>query len=164
MAGITSELLAESQVKRRNKRVNIAVHIETRHWQQHADGLGCELPIEEARLDDLFLLLLAPVPAVDGMLDFAVLLHFSARSAQLEGSIHDRAPGNGQLRTSGHLLAKVHFAHSNLPKELEAERHLFAVDEVRFADIGVFLHHEHVFLVELRLAVVAFVVGAALLF
>ena len=42
----------KNEVERRNKRVDIAVYIETRYGQQHADGLGCELSIEEARFDD----------------------------------------------------------------------------------------------------------------
>ena len=56
------------------------------------------------------------------------------------------------------LLAEVHFAQRDLPEELEAEWHLLTIDEIRLADISIFLHHEHVLLIKLRFAVIAFVV------
>src|SRR5271157_120911 len=108
VAWIATELLSETQVERRNKGMNVAVHIETRHRKQHADSLRCEFPIKKACLNDLLFLFLAPVPAIYGMVNFAVLSDLSACAAQLKGSIYQRSSRDGQLRAASHLLSEVH--------------------------------------------------------
>src|ERR1017187_5660863 len=112
--------------------MNVAFHFEARYRKKHSDCLRCELPVKEARLDNLFLVLLTPIPAIKGMFDCAVLPHLATCATQLERPVDDLLAGDNELRASCQLLTKVDFSQSDLLEELETKWHFLTINKIRF--------------------------------
>ena len=175
---VAPEVLPQAEVESRHERLHLPLDVERRHGEEDPDSLRHELPVEELRVEGRQGIggrgraRRRPEAAVERVVYGDLLavrpplpdpLHLPARLADDEPRVLEVLPGDPERRLARLALPEVHLAERELPEELEAER--YPVDRQRIGrlHVGRRCHHEHVPLEELRLAVVALVVRAALL-